>query len=100
MPATKYRFSARARRDLKAIARYTRETWSQQQADRYNEDLTSTFERLGEYPDLGRGRPELPVGTLAFVVIRHVIIYRTDGPRIFILRVVHQQMDLSGLDLS
>ncbi|WP_369984046.1 type II toxin-antitoxin system RelE/ParE family toxin [Sinorhizobium fredii] len=54
------RLTPRARADLEDIWQYTAETWSVEQADRYIESLSGTFEALLAMPEMARERSELP----------------------------------------
>ena len=47
--------------DLTLIYIQTAETWDQEQAERYNEFLVGTFDKLAEMPFLGRPIAERPV---------------------------------------
>lgn len=100
MPTPAYRFSARARRDIKGISRRSRANWGIDQAIRYSEALDSAFRRLVEFPDLGRERSNVEAGVRIFPVETHLVLYLVEPDGILILRVVHQCMDLGRTALS
>ncbi len=100
MSVSQWRLSSDARRDLRGIARYTKKRWGKEQVDRYNMVLDATFDRLVEYPESGRERPSLRAGMRIMPVERHLVVYRVEPQGVLIMRVVHQSMDLTGMDLN
>ena len=68
----KYRISQKAIADLGGIWKYTAETWSEEQADRYYVTLQSTIQQLSH----------------------HIIFYtkQADGS-VWIDRILHEKMD-------
>jgi len=89
-----YRLSRRAAADLESIYEFTRERWSEKQADKYYGELVSGFDdlasgkRMGRYAELGEGVLKLPLGS-------HVVFYKVGESSIDIIRVLHQAMDVS-----
>ncbi len=51
-----YGLAPQARADLENIWRYTAETWSIKQADKYIRELTSVFRLIGSMPMMARER--------------------------------------------
>ncbi len=100
MPTGGWRLSKDARRDLRGVALYTRRRWGPEQTDHYRVTLEAAFDRLAAYPQLGRDRGDLRSEILVFLVEQHLVVYRADMRGVLILRVIHQMMDLDGLDLS
>ena len=84
---------------LSGIVRYTRKRWGKDQADRYNMSLDVAFDRLAEYPESGRERPSLRAGIRVMPVERHLVVYRIEPAGVLIMRIVHQSMDLTEMDL-
>jgi len=83
-----------ARRDLKAIARYTQKEWGAARRARYLEIIRARFADLLAHPALGPPREDVAQGCRGLAVGRHVIFYRFAREEIVILRVLHQRMDV------
>ncbi len=82
----RYRITSRAERDLKDIYRYTANSFGPRQAEIYLRELDAVFERLGDFPRMGRvyeGR------THQFVHGSHIILYRIGADEIVIGRIFH-----------
>lgn len=92
----KLRFSARARRELRAILQYSLESWGAAQRDAYAAAINSTLTSLTMYPELGRSRDEFGAGVRSLPIEQHVIYYRVDGTILTVLRVVHGRMHIAG----
>ncbi len=88
-----YRLSPKALADLDDIWRYTAETWSVDQADRYIDELVSTFETIVTMPTLARERTEFMPPVRIHVHEEHLIIYRVNGDHIVILRLLGGRQD-------
>lgn len=84
--------------DLEEIWFYTFQNWSLAQADSYHRDLIATLNGLVSGTKRGRDvdvRPnylKCPVGS-------HMIYFRARGDQIEVIRILHQQQDVS-LNLS
>lgn len=93
----KYFLTNKAVEDLSEIWEYTYDTWSERQADKYHEMLTTCFQEILEHPDLGKKYPEIDKGVMGFRVGKHIVFYRmTPSSDIEILRILHQRMDLKS----
>ena len=93
----KYFLTTKAVEDLAAIWEYTYDTWSERQADKYHEMLTSSFQEILEHPDLGKKYPEIDASVMGLRVGKHNIFYRVvPSSDIEILRILHQRMDLKS----
>jgi toxin ParE1/3/4 len=88
------RFAAQARRDLRGIVRSTTERWDAEQSDAYLATLGAAFERLAEFPNLGRPRDDIRPGIRGHPSREHIILYRADEKGVIVLRVVHRRTDL------
>ena len=86
-------FSPAAVADIGAIWDYTAETWGEDQADRYLDDIHNACIALAGGERAGR-RVDVREGYLKYPVGRHLIFFRQDGPRIVVIRVLHQSMDV------
>ena len=70
---------------------------SEQAAARMKLSLTLAFERLVDFPNLGRARPEFTGGLRSFPVDNFVIYYRVLENKIEIVRVLHGAADPTDL---
>jgi toxin ParE1/3/4 len=77
---------------MRAIARYTLETWGADQAFRYAQDLQRSFQLLAENPGIGRACDAISSGLRRHERGKHVVFYRLNLGGIRIVRVLHQQM--------
>ncbi|MNL66245.1 Toxin ParE1 [compost metagenome] len=86
------RLKPRARRDLNDIWLYSRERWSEEQADRYYAALSDALKSLlvdanrGSPLDVRRGYRKLASGS-------HFIYYRAIPAGVEVVRILHQAMD-------
>jgi len=94
-----HRLAPRARADLDDIWDYlASETRDEASADQQIDAITERFVLLAGHPHLGRARDDdLGPGRRSFPVGQYVIVYRTVGRDVHILRVVHGRRDLAAL---
>lgn len=89
----KFELSKRAETDLYNIWIYTEEKWSTKQAQKYIRELESEIKNLSRQPNLGRRIDDFPsVQKISYG--SHSIIYEQRKDYIFIVRILHQQMNL------
>jgi len=86
------RFSRRARSDLLGIAAYTLQTWGQEQAISYIDDLEGFCQMLANNPALGRECGHIRPGLRRMERGRHVVFYRQETGGILVSRLLHQRM--------
>jgi toxin ParE1/3/4 len=86
-----FRFSARARTDLRDIAAYTLKQWGETQCGRYLSELEACCQWLAENPKLGSVYPNLP-GYWRRPQGKHVVFYRPEATGILVVRVLHERM--------
>lgn len=89
----KAELTPRAEADMRDIWRYTAETWSEQQAQRYSDDLFDMMEALALAPQRGRPADDLSLGLRKQNCGAHTIFYRPSETGALIVRVLHQRMD-------
>lgn len=77
--------------DLAEIFDYTVDTWGEEQAERYLDELARCFDRLADLPGLGRPCDRIYPGVRRFEHGRHVIFYKPEIHGIVISRVLHQR---------
>ena len=69
------------------------------QAELYINGLFSTFDKLAQFPEMGRLRPELNINIRSFAHKPHVIYYMALVGEIGISRVLHGAMDVENAGL-
>lgn len=90
-----FHLTARAKEDMKSIARYTEKTWGRLQRNKYLAALDKRFHRIAEEPELGRSCDEIREGYRKLYEGRHVIFYRSvAGGEAEIARVLHGWIDI------
>ena len=87
-----YRLSRKAESDIGNIARYTIERFGVEQARTYRDSMIACFQSLAENPGIGRKADKVREGYRRFDHRSHVIFYKSDGPDILIIRVLHKRM--------
>lgn len=93
----KYFFTNKAVEDLSNIYEYTYQSWSENQADKYYEELISFCQMLSENPNIGKNYSEIASDIFAFLTNRHIIFYRIlDIDKIEITRIITANMDLKS----
>ena len=90
-----FKLSAKAKHDLKDIARYTHKTWGRDQRNIYLKQMDETFHALADSPSLGMDCDPVRLGYRKFPQGSHIIYYRegTDV-KIEIIRILHKNMDV------
>jgi toxin ParE1/3/4 len=88
----KYRLSRLAEADLFDIGSYTLQTWGEDQARRYLDDLVDRFEKLAVNPKLGRACDHIKPGFRRMECGRHVIFYEIEDTAIIVWRILHNRM--------
>lgn len=94
----KYKISKEASNDLEKIWLYTFEVWSKEQADYYFDLLMNEIEYLSENPKSGKDYSDVRKGYFRSRVKSHFIFYKINlkNEEIEIIRILHQQMDISS----
>jgi toxin ParE1/3/4 len=87
-----YRLGPKGTSDLAEIFETTVDTWGEQQAENYVEDLARCFQLLADSPGLGRACDLIFPGMRRFEKGKHVIFYRPDRTGIIVSRILHQSM--------
>lgn len=88
-----YKLSNLAAEDFTAIYEYTLLNFGVSQADAYTDDLENTFRLLSSTPLMGHGCPEISDGVRRHDHQRHAIFYQPREHDIFVVRILHQQME-------
>lgn len=92
-----YRLTPHALADLDALWRYSAETWSITQADRFIDDLTRIFALIAAMPTLARQRNEFTPPVRIHVHENTLIVYTIAPDHVAILRLLGGQQDWVAL---
>ena len=86
--------SEAAKSDLVDIWVETDRQWGAAQADRYLDDIERALKGLIANLHMGSDCSDLLQGARKLITGRHLIFYEVDLDRIFVIRVLHQSMDV------
>lgn len=87
------RLSPKAESDLEEIWYHTASAWSETLADRYIENLVVVFDLLLVMPKMAYERTEFVPPVRIHPTGTHLVIYRTNGDFLDILRVLSGRQD-------
>ena len=87
------RKSRRAESDLLEIWRYSFDEWDEKRADKYLDELDEAFCSLTGNPELSSIRDFVRKGYRVLFVNRHAVYYTATSSEIYVVRVLHGQMD-------
>ena len=90
-----YALSQKADDDILHIARASMQQWGLARAERYILSLHEAFERLADFPDMGRNVDDIRPGYLRIENASHAIFYHKTETGILIVRVLHERMDFT-----
>ena len=88
-----YKLSNLAAEDFAAIYEYTLLNFGILQADTYTDSLESAFDLLSSSPLMGHECPEIAEGVRRHDQQQHAIFYRRYEQGIFVIRILHRQME-------
>jgi toxin ParE1/3/4 len=88
-------FSPRAQADLDEIWEYTADRWDIQQADTYLRDLVLACSAVASGARKGRDAGDIRAGYFKITVVSHVVFYKERDGIMDVIRVLHQQMDMT-----
>lgn len=90
----KYKLTNQAVSDLADIWDYTIKTWSENQAEKYYQQIINTFQNLAKNPENGKQNFEVYKHLLGFKIGKHIIFYQIiSDNQIQIARILHERMD-------
>lgn len=90
-----YELTNKAVEDLAEIWEYTCEKWSEQQADRYYNELLDSCRNIANDPSLEKIYEGITSDLFGIKTNRHIIFYRNRiNLPVIITRILHEQMDL------
>jgi len=90
-----YKLSKKAEKDFSDIYRYTFKMFGELQADKYTVSLECTFQLILENPNIGRSVDYVSKGLHRHEQMEHIIFYRIRKGTIFIVRLLHESMNIS-----
>ena len=79
---------------MEGIWLFSRDTWGQEQADRYIGAITATFQKLVDGSVRSRPAESTKPGLRKAQVARHVVFFRDVGEVVEVVRVLHERMDV------
>ena len=84
-----------AKKDIRDIWNYTKSEWSEEQANRYYNDLLDLCERIASNPEIiGRSYDDIRPNLRGANCGRHIIFYRIlSQQQVRIVRILHMAMD-------
>ncbi|MBL0192352.1 MAG: type II toxin-antitoxin system RelE/ParE family toxin [Saprospiraceae bacterium] len=91
---TSFEISKLALKDLDEIWKYSAEQWSQQQANRYYEDISEMILEICHNPEIGKPIDYISQGHRRLNVRSHMLVYKVKNEIIYIDRILHQKMDI------
>lgn len=88
-----------AQEDYLELLKQSVRNWGREQAAQYKDSLDASMVRLLEYPEMGRGTPELFDGGHRLRARHHVIYYTFSDSVVTIHRILHERRYVTGLML-
>ena len=91
-----FKLSAKAKSDLKNIAKFTQEKWGRDQRNIYVKQFDDTFHMLADSSEIGKSCDFIKDDYLKFPQGSHVIFYKLgNSSKIEIIRILHKSMDVT-----
>jgi toxin ParE1/3/4 len=90
----RFQLTNKAYEDLKGIAKYTQATWGVEQRKEYLSRLDQSFHLIAENIGIGMNCDYIREGYHRYPVGKHVVFYKIEEETVFIVRVLHQSMDV------
>jgi toxin ParE1/3/4 len=85
--------SKRAELDIERILQDTRDKRGERQMHIYASKIDAAFELLLSYPMGGHVRYDIPEGYRAISAGKHMIVYRVEDNKIYVVAVIYGSMD-------
>jgi len=95
MTTRKLHISNTVRNDLRLIGEYTQHVWGSEQKKKYLGQIKNSFKTMCKTPGLGRLRDDIDMGLFSCSVQKHIIFYRETKSELFVIRILHERMDLA-----
>ena len=88
-----FRLTPAALHDLEGIWHYTVQQWGVAQAERYLDELNSSFDALAQAPESAPACDHIRPGCRRQGVEHHAVYYRVEAGTVVVVRVLHERMD-------
>lgn len=89
-----FRLTNKAVEDLDSIWNYTCEEWSENQADKYYQDLIESIKSITILPMfLDKNHDDILLGLYSHRCGKHLIFYRLVDDCVEVIRILHERMD-------
>jgi toxin ParE1/3/4 len=88
-----FKLRPKADQDLANIYHYSIQEFGGKRAELYIKDLSASFRKLVQKPELGKDYSFVRPNLLAYPVVSHVVFFKESDWGITILRVLHRSMD-------
>ena len=88
-----YKLSNKAAEDFETIYEYTYRNFGEYKADVYTDDMEKCLLLLSSSPQIGRTVDNIKKGVYRHNHEYHAIFYFIENDYVFILRILHQQMN-------
>ncbi|MEM7551504.1 MAG: type II toxin-antitoxin system RelE/ParE family toxin [Bacteroidota bacterium] len=83
--------------DLTSIWKYTFETWSENQADKYYESIKLACVDISKKPLIGKRYRQISENLRGYKINKHIIFYHSiSNVKVEIVRILHERMDLNN----
>ncbi len=93
----KYFLTNKAVEDLSKIYEYTYKFWSENQADKYYQELIDFCQLISKSPQIGKNYEEIEPQFFGFTANKHIIFYRIlNENEIEVIRILGGNMDLKN----
>jgi toxin ParE1/3/4 len=89
-----YTLSQEADMDITAIYTYSFNNFGEEKADAYLSSLENCLTNLAHTPETGRKIYNIRKGYRRYEHQNHSIFYKTTQTGVFIIRILHQRMDI------
>ncbi len=88
-----YKLSNKSVEDFELIYEYTYLNFGEKKADTYTDDIEKCLLLLSHSPQIGRSLDKIKKGIYRHDHENHAIFYQIENNFIFIIRILHQQMN-------
>lgn len=92
----RYRVSRKAQSDIRDIGQYTQQLWGREKRRAYLWGMDAAFRLLAANPLCAAERREFEPPVRIHRYEKHLIIYRAEPGGVFIIRVLHERMDIAA----
>lgn len=89
-----YEISREVEEDLRKIWLYGADRWGLKQANHYALKIDEMCEFLVDNRNIGRSRPEVIENLKSYPIGAHSIFYLDTEKTIYVVRILHQKMDV------